>query len=193
MPSYPDRCQHIKVNGTQCGSPALRRGKFCFFHKRWHEQRLRLNAKSSHRARSLDLPVLEDANSVQVALMQVMRLVLSGELDGKAAGLLLYALQTASSNLRRTSFEPLSMHGVVLDPRAVANSQLGEDDLWSDEDFEEEEEEEGEKGEKGEPQAAQPQKEEEELDDPDDANFPTWARDLPNSVRERFRRPSRDT
>src|SRR6476660_6849479 len=27
MSSYPNRCQHIKVNGTQCGSPALRRNK----------------------------------------------------------------------------------------------------------------------------------------------------------------------
>jgi hypothetical protein len=32
MSDFPSRCQHIKVNGTQCGSPALRRHKFCFFH-----------------------------------------------------------------------------------------------------------------------------------------------------------------
>ena len=39
MANYPDRCQHIKVNGTQCGSPALRRNRFCFFHKRFQDQR----------------------------------------------------------------------------------------------------------------------------------------------------------
>ena len=178
MSFYPasiPRCQHIKVNGTQCGSPALRRGKFCFFHKKWHEQRLRINSNHARRARSLDLPVLEDANSIQVALMQVMRLVLSGELDGKAAGLLLYALQTASCNLRHTNFEPVSMHCVVLDPRAVADSQLGESDLWSDEDFEEETEE-----------------EDGESQDSDAANFPSWARDLPPGVREQFRLPERE-
>ena len=38
MSSYPAnirRCQHIKVNGTQCGSPALREEKCCYFHMRW--------------------------------------------------------------------------------------------------------------------------------------------------------------
>ena len=30
------RCRHIKANGTQCGSPALRNKKFCFYH---HEDR----------------------------------------------------------------------------------------------------------------------------------------------------------
>src|SRR5207342_3170496 len=93
MYGYPDRCQHIKVNGTQCGSPALKRNRFCFFHKRWHEQRIVINSHKARKSRpSLDLPVLEDANSIQVGLMQVMRLLLNGQLDPKTAGLLLYAL-----------------------------------------------------------------------------------------------------
>ncbi|HXM19722.1 MAG TPA: hypothetical protein VN948_00480 [Terriglobales bacterium] len=108
MSSYPNsipRCEHIKINGTQCGSPALRRNHFCFFHKRWHETRIVLNANRARRARvALDLPVLEDANSVQVSLMQVM--ILSGQVDAKTAGLLLYALQTASSNLSRPPSKP---------------------------------------------------------------------------------------
>ena len=141
MSSYPNRCQHIKINGTQCGSPALRRNKFCFFHKKWHEQRIRINATQARRARSIDLPVLEDANSIQVALMQIMRMTMSGELDTKKAGLLLYALQTASFNLRHTNFEPF-MHSVVLDPRDAAVSLLGDSQLWCDEDFEEEEDQE---------------------------------------------------
>ena len=110
MSSYPNsipRCEHIKINGTQCGSPALKRNRFCFFHKRWHETRIVLNANRARRARAaLDLPVLEDANSIQVSLMQVMRLILNGQVDPKTAGLLLYALQTASSNLSRINFEP---------------------------------------------------------------------------------------
>jgi hypothetical protein len=140
MSSYPNRCQHIKINGTQCGSPALRRNKFCFFHKKWHEQRILINARHARRVRSIDLPVLEDANSIQVALMQVMRMTMSGELDNQKAGLLLYALQTASCNLRHTNFEPL-MHDVVLDPRDAADTVLGQSQLWCDEDFEEEEDE----------------------------------------------------
>ena len=100
------RCQHIKVNGTQCGSPAVRDRRFCFFHKKWHDQRIVINSAQARQSPpTLDLPVLEDANSIQVALMQVMRLLISHQIDHKTAGLLLYALQTASFNLRRTDFD----------------------------------------------------------------------------------------
>jgi hypothetical protein len=130
MPSYPNRCQHIKVNGTQCGSPALRRNRFCYFHKRHHDERIELNAdrKKNARARrrsiAIDLPVFEDANSIQVSLMQITRLLIAGDLDAKTAGLILYALQTASSNLGRTRFEP-RMHDVILDPTSVGETALG--------------------------------------------------------------------
>jgi hypothetical protein len=145
MSLYPasiPRCEHLKINGTQCGSPALKRNHFCYFHKRWRETRIVLNANRARRARAaLDLPVLEDANSVQVSLMQVMRLILSGQVDPKTAGLLLYALQTASSNLSRINFEPAVKTRVVIDPRTVDQTPLGEDP-WRREDFEEEEAEE---------------------------------------------------
>jgi len=145
MSLYPDnipRCEHLKINGTQCGSPALKRNHFCYFHKRWQETRIVLNANRARRGRAaLDLPVLEDANSIQVSLMQIMRLILSGQMDTKTAGLLLYALQTASSNLSRINFEPAVKTRVVIDPRTVDQTPLGEDP-WRREDFEEEEAEE---------------------------------------------------
>lgn len=145
MSLYPNsipRCEHVKINGTQCGSPALKRNHFCYFHKRWQETRIVLNANRARRGRAaLDLPVLEDANSIQVSLMQVMRLILSGQMDTKTAGLLLYALQTASSNLSRINFEPAVKTRVVIDPRTVDQTPLGEDP-WCREDFEEEEAEE---------------------------------------------------
>ena len=151
MASFPNRCQHLKVNGTQCGSPALRRNKFCYFHKRHHEEQIELNTdvlkndrKKNARARSrkaaIDLPVLEDANSIQVSLMQIMRLLVAGQIDPKTAGLLLYALQTASINVKRTNFEPY-MHEVILNPAEVGETVLGEN-IWEDSDFEEEEEDE---------------------------------------------------
>ncbi len=78
MYTYPNvpRCHHIKVKGTRCGSPALRNHKLCFFHQRWHEQRIRIRAYPDEWS-ALELPVLEDANSIQMAITQVMRLVLS--------------------------------------------------------------------------------------------------------------------
>jgi hypothetical protein len=127
------RCAHIKTNGTQCGSPALRERRYCFFHKKWQGQHIALNAPASSPL-GFTMPVLEDADSIQVALMQVMRLILAGQLDPKAAGLLLYALQTASFNLRRMTLAPFRHETVVIDPSTVANNSL-EQNPWSEEQF----------------------------------------------------------
>ncbi len=131
MSMYPSsiaRCQHIKVNGTQCGSPALKSCRLCFFHNRWREARIEFcqSGAPAQAITSIDLPVLEDANSVQVAIMQVLRLILAKQLEPKIAGLLLYGLQTASLNLKRTHFEPFNQRDVVIEPRSVADNGLGE-------------------------------------------------------------------
>ncbi|MBA3916034.1 MAG: hypothetical protein H0X25_19725 [Acidobacteriales bacterium] len=135
MPNYPSRCQHIKVDGIQCGSPSLRRNRYCFFHKRYHEQRIHLSSKQARRNRSFDLPVLEDANSVQVALMQVLRMIATGDIDQRSAALMLYALQTASNNLRNVRFEPIDGHDVILDPREARDTPLFASEQWCDEDY----------------------------------------------------------
>jgi hypothetical protein len=81
MSQYPNRCQHLKTNGTQCGSPALRRNRFCYFHKRYQEERIRLNVDRRRRGTAtFFLPVLEDANSIQMSLMQIVRLLLTGQI-----------------------------------------------------------------------------------------------------------------
>jgi hypothetical protein len=134
------RCTHIKTNGTQCGSPAVRGRRFCFFHKNWHGERIRLGGlPAANLNASFTLPVLEDADSIQVALMQVMRLILARQIDPKMAGLLLYALQTASVNLRHTELEPRPRERVVIDPASAGDALLGEH-LWRNDDFEAEEE-----------------------------------------------------
>ena len=128
MALYPEsitRCQHLKVNGTQCGSPALRKQRFCYFHKDWRQKRLQINVNIRREQRAVTLLVLEDANSIQVALMQVMRLLLTAQIEHRTAGLLLYALQTASANLARTSFEPELPTRVVIDRAAVARRPIG--------------------------------------------------------------------
>lgn len=127
MSLYPDtiaRCQHLKVNGTQCGSPALRNHRFCYFHKEWRQKRLQINTNIRRERAAVTLPVLEDANSIQVALMQVMRLLITQQIERQTAGLLLYALQTASANLARTSFEPELPTRVVIDRASVARRPI---------------------------------------------------------------------
>ncbi len=137
MPNFPNRCQHLKVNGTQCGSPALRRNRFCYFHKLHHDENLQITgdrAKGDRRRKaSITLPVLEDADAVQVSLMQVMRLIITGQIDAKSAGLLLFALQTASSNLPRLRLEPFR-HNVVIDPARVSVTGFDQP-LWRDSEF----------------------------------------------------------
>jgi hypothetical protein len=131
MPLYPitvKRCQHIKVNGTQCGSPALREGKHCYYHIRYHWQDFEAQP-NGHEIRPA-LPTLEDANSIQVALAHVMERLVMCEIDHKQAALLLYALQTASMNLKRTSLEPQLPTQVVIDRDSVANRPLGAS-AWS--------------------------------------------------------------
>lgn len=140
MSGYPERCQHIKINGVQCGSPALRRNRFCFFHKRYHDQRIRLATEKARRTPgTFVLPVLEDANSIQIALMEVMSLLLARQIEHKTASLLLYALQTVSTNLHRIKFDP-DYHDIILDPRDAAITPL-DYRAWEDDEFEDDAEE----------------------------------------------------
>lgn len=119
------RCHHVKVNGTQCGSPALRGKCYCYFHHNYRH----LGTYGAPQRPSRDpfhgrFPVLEDANSVQAAIMQVIRLMLARQIDPKEAGLLLYALQLASCNLRDLQLRPLRDE-IVVDPLLVNHSTLG--------------------------------------------------------------------
>ena len=133
-----NRCQHVKVNGTQCGSPALRRRRHCFFHKRVLDQVARIAAAERFGQARFVVPLLEDANAVQLALMQVMQLLGSGQMDHKTAGLMLYALQTASVNLRNTEFEAEEVTEVVIDRDTVDRTSMG-GPQWFAEDFEDDE------------------------------------------------------
>jgi hypothetical protein len=121
MSLYPvtvKRCQQIKVNGTQCGSPALRDAKHCYYHVRYHWPELDALPDSNEWRKPL--PTLEDANSIQVALANVMERLIMLELDHK----------TASMNLKRTSLEPQLPTQVVIDRESVANRPLGAS-AWS--------------------------------------------------------------
>src|SRR5437870_719109 len=127
------RCQHIKTNGTQCGSPALRNGEYCYFHRRWRMTTVDLSHSAHHVTTEFVLPVLEDADSIQITLGQIMRMIVCRQVDTKSAGLLLYALQIASANLRRTQFEPYHRN-VTVDLFRVPERVIG-DEAWSPSDF----------------------------------------------------------
>src|SRR5437773_10605944 len=116
-----------------CGSPALRNGEYCYFHYRWRMTTVDLSHSAHHVTSMFDLPVLEDADSIQITLGQIMRMILCRQVDTKSAGLLLYALQIASANLRRTRFEPYHKD-VTVDLFRVPERIIG-DEAWSPSDF----------------------------------------------------------
>ncbi len=127
MSLYPAnirRCQHIKVNGTQCGSPALREEQCCYFHMRWRRKSMDINMNFNERG-TITLPTLEDANSIQVGLAEVMRLLVTNQIDHRTAALLLHALRTAAVNVKRTSFEPQLPTQVVIDRECVERRPIG--------------------------------------------------------------------
>jgi hypothetical protein len=102
MSSYSGtHCQHIKVDGERCQSPALRDQKFCYFHDRCSPAQIDVSTSAQFPPAPFFLPVLEDAVSIQWGITQVCEHLLNRRLDAKKAGVLLYAMQIASSNLPR--------------------------------------------------------------------------------------------
>jgi hypothetical protein len=96
------QCVHFKFNDEQCRQPALRHKKYCRFHNFMHEQ---TSVPSNGR---LLIPLAEDTSSIQIAINQIMRGIISGDIDHKTAWLLLYSLQLSTSNLakQRDVFPP---------------------------------------------------------------------------------------
>jgi hypothetical protein len=126
MELYPaniKRCQHIKTNGTQCGAPALKGAKFCYYHQESRPERVKVKGADG-KAMAVLVPVFEDANSIQTMVRRVAILLLEDKIDGKKAGQLLYALQIASANLRQMRDEKPRAVQVVIEPEKVKETPL---------------------------------------------------------------------
>ena len=88
------RCEKVREDGTVCGCPQMKGYRYCYAHERMLQTR----------SGKLELPALEDANAVQMAIMRVQKALIDDEISEKKAGLLLYSLQMAASNLKHTTF-----------------------------------------------------------------------------------------
>jgi hypothetical protein len=96
-------CDHLKEDGVFCNSPALHGRKFCYFHLNLRGRRLKA-ARARRRGDNpaLNLPFPEDMHAVQVSLAEILWALAERRIDHKAAGLMLYTLQQASTNLNQT-------------------------------------------------------------------------------------------
>jgi len=129
MASYPveiRRCQHIKTSGAQCGSPALRNEKLCYYHQHNGLAPAELYDSGERYCDSqIMIPPFEDAHSIQMVLRHVVQLMLTRRIDRKDAGLMFYALQIASGNLKQMQAEKPRPTQVVVEPDKVEETPIG--------------------------------------------------------------------
>jgi len=98
-------CQHWMATATRCGSPAMRGKQYCYSHQRQHRQDASKSAERT-RQRWFESVPLHDPKAVQRALAQVMQRLISGQVDPRQAGQILYKLRMATLNLRSAPFSP---------------------------------------------------------------------------------------
>ena len=138
MPQYPT-CQHVKTKGAVCESPALKGSRFCYFHQRDLERQSNLRqarevklsrfhepahegALNAEILESLELPLLEDANAIQVTLSNLLRAIAGNHVAERRAALLLYGLQIAVSNVANLRLKIWPNDPFALtDPEPLAN------------------------------------------------------------------------
>ncbi len=99
------RCKHIKTNGIQCGSPALRNRDFCHFHRQAYLDFPNRRAAAPAPAPVVSLGLMEDPDGIHYALTHVIYGLFNGTIDRKTAGTATYMLQTLSANFKQTSFQ----------------------------------------------------------------------------------------
>jgi hypothetical protein len=99
----------------------------------------RSEASALHSA-PLDLPPVEDTESIQLALIDVLQALAANQIDTKRAGLLLYGLQVASANAAKLHLSIGAVRTVTYTEEGTALAP--QDYGYDTEDYDDEEEEE---------------------------------------------------
>jgi hypothetical protein len=99
MSNQNGTCTHIKVTGVRCGSPALKGEPFCYFH-----QNAIRSVRRPKQSRLHPIALIEDEESIQYALMEVINALMKNTIDLKRATLILRALHIAVKNASRVKF-----------------------------------------------------------------------------------------
>jgi hypothetical protein len=103
MPKVAPHCKHLLVTGKFCESPALSGDDYCYFHRSSRERHKR-HLRHIRQQKPLQIGLLEDTESIQVAIGDVLNALLAKQIDHKTASLLLYGLQTASAAAKTCNF-----------------------------------------------------------------------------------------
>ena len=105
-------CQHIKMAGGRCGSPALRGEHYCYFHAGayrtptvglWPEEKLKAQSRTaghrnppSQRAR-----VAAEGAAIQQGLLRAVRALMEDRINFRQGKIILKTLCQASTDWRR--------------------------------------------------------------------------------------------
>jgi hypothetical protein len=108
-------CTHIKVTGVRCNSPALRGEQFCYFHQNAHR-----GVRRPKQSRLHPIALIEDEESIQYALMEVINALMRNTIDLKRATLIIRALHIAVKNAARVKYNVHSSEMVTEIPEYAA-------------------------------------------------------------------------
>ena len=127
MPSYSSKysetlCEQKNHDGTPCKSLALRDKKYCHYHQVCGPPQIDISNAIDLNPVYFDLPLLDDATSIQGAITQVCERLLQKRIETKRAGILLYALQVAASNLGRLNGDRIHQQNDLKIPPPVPGS-----------------------------------------------------------------------
>jgi hypothetical protein len=136
MSNQKKNCSHVLSNGQICNAVPMRDSNYCYWHHKARARRRRseriggpINMEANT---GLDLPLLEDANAIQIAIQEIMHAILDRRIDAKRAGLLLYSLQLASSNIHNLQPLPLQSEPLIAaigsDDEEVFNDTIASED-----------------------------------------------------------------
>ena len=102
-----DLCRHIKTNGLQCRGVAIHGSVFCYFHNRLNRSHDIYRKKAYYQTGEvadhrpfLELPALEDRESIQLAISSVLNALATECITEKRAYALFNGLFLASANAR---------------------------------------------------------------------------------------------
>jgi hypothetical protein len=145
-------CRHVRTNGERCCAFAMRGQPHCFFHSHLNTRHGLLARRSAAEAEpailtplkdhgihqnepretqllatpdselALDLPALEDRDSIQVALSMLVTALGANRIDPRRASAILYGLQVASANAAH--LKPADWRKLVVDAVPQPDGQL---------------------------------------------------------------------
>ena len=127
-------CEHVKLGGGRCGSPAMRGQHYCYFHAPGHRVIPSLNLPGLESGRGTRIPrrgqarpsdpvpwqrckLQGEALELQIALSRFIQGVARGVLNVRQAKIILKALQGAMANLRDGTATDFAMNRAAHPPR----------------------------------------------------------------------------